>query len=455
MLEKLPGTVILLFIAVLLLSACKSEQIIQPGKNATILLEKNLNLSRENIEKVLQKEKLNIHDLYTLALAYSEKLAIGAENVAQARQQTMQAWATVLPQVSFRMGLYAPDTAGTTTGNFSTRGFRFYARQTLLTGLDEITGLRAAPLVETYSILQLKTEAALLYDQVSRVFFEYLLLEHSLLTQKILLENSMDLKSELEKRYALGKIRRSEILSIEVMIAKIQSQIISLDTSLNRAQYNIRVLTGITSDKKEFIPETPDHDTTYLKNLDSTEIKTQFLADVGSRPDLQSLKTAWELAKLETQQALGGHLPKVYLEGSYRLPDASSTGNDFYGGIYAEVPLFSGGMVHSKYLAAVSREQQARLRYQEAVRASENELIYYLESWRSGETALEKLDFARQKSEQNYRSLLSDYRLGQATNLEVLTALNDAASVKDDFEKTRLNQMLTIIHLKILTGKLP
>jgi len=429
------------------------------------ILENNFQVSDKIYEATLAKEKLGVGDLYILALKHSEKMAIGAENVLQARQKTRQAWAAVLPSVSFRMSLYAPDTTGLTGGVFS-RGFRFYARQNLLTGLDEVSGLRGGRLREDFDTFQLRAEAALLYDQIAQVFFEYLVLEDNLNTQKILIENSEDLKRELERRFNLGKVRRSELLSVEVVIAKTEAVIINLHNQLANARRKIRDLTGLSSQNKAFVPEKPidedfkndfklDEKFTSNTNVVQDSLPPELLLKIENRPDIASLKASWELAKLESFRASGGHLPKIYLEGSYRLPDAGSTGNDYYGALVAEIPLFSGGLVHSQYLERKSRERQARLAWDEAVRLAKDELSYYIHAWRTGEKALEMLRLAMEKTQYNYKTILSDYRIGQATNLEALSALNESAAAKEEFEKTRLNQMLTILHIKILTGELP
>ncbi|MDH4262250.1 MAG: TolC family protein [Spirochaetia bacterium] len=423
--------------------------------------------NQKTYQSVLVKEKLNVDDLYTLALRSSEKIAINGEDIIQSREKVRQAWGAVLPSVSFRASLYAPDTGatGVVGGTFS-RGYRFYARQNILTGLDEYSGLKGSGMQEIFNISQLKSEAALLYDQIALVFFEYLILEDTLITQKILLDNSVELKKELEKRYNIGKVRRSEILSIEVMIDKTEAAVLNLNTQLNNAQKRIKDLTGLSAINKNFIPEDPlevkkinlEHyigQAMSLEKISGDNLSDDVIAQLEKRPSMMSLKTNWELAKLDSIRALGGHLPKIYLEGSYRLPDARSPKGDYYGGIIAEVPIFSGGIVHSQYLAAKSRERQAELRYQEALRNAKDELVYFLYSWDSGEKAREMLRQAKEKAEKNYQTILYDYRIGQATNLEVLSALNEAATVKEQYEKTRLNQMLTIIHIKIITGELP
>jgi outer membrane protein TolC len=421
------------------------------------ILDENLKVNDEAAgkayKKTLDKEKLNVHDLFTLAVKYSEKMAIAKEDIIQSREKTRQAWGAVLPQLSFRANLNLPATAS--TGGLFTQGFRFYARQNILTGLNEFSGIRAAPLQEKYSALQLKSQEALLYDQIAQIFFEYLLLEDSLDTQNILLESSTDLKNELEKRFYLGKARRSEILNVEAVIAKTQAQIVNTRVLLSEAQKKIAELTGL---ERNFIPENPENENNF--NLENyTENFLEQPVNMEKRPDLMSLKTAWELAKITSISLLGGHLPTIYLEGQYRIPDSaaatSGSTTDYYAGIVAQFPLFSGGIVHSQYLVAKSQERQAELRYRELLRNAREELNFYVHSWQSGEKQFSMLKTAKEKANSAYNTTLADYRVGQATNLEVLSALNNQASAKEEFEKTRLNQKLLIIHIKILAGELP
>jgi len=417
------------------------------------IIEQNIKVNNADLTDALSRDKLRIQDLYTLAMDHSEKIAVSTEDIFQAREKTREAWGSIFPQLSFRANLNLPVTSS--TGGIFNQGFRFYARQNILTGWNEISAIRAGTLLEDYSTYQLKSQAANLYDQIAQIFFEYLLLEDSLNTQQILLENSTNLKNELEKRFYLGKNRRSEILSVDVIISKTSAQIVHSGVLLSEAQKKIRSLTGLDRD---FVPDKKEDENKFNpdKYMDSYFDQP---GNIDKRPDIMALKSEWELAKINSTNMLGNHLPTVYLEGQYRLPDAASSLQsgvpDYYGGIVVQFPLFSGGTTHSRFLAAKSRERQAELRYKELHRTAGDELNFYIHSWQAGEKQLEMLKQAKEKAEGAYIAMLQDYRVGQATNLEVLSALNNQVSARDEFEKARLNQKLLVIHIKIITGELP
>ncbi|MDH4200821.1 MAG: TolC family protein [Spirochaetia bacterium] len=456
--EKYPGSALcIIYCSLIAMSNCGAPEIKLRDNKMEPVIEKTISnytpITNGVYKKALDKKEQSIDDIFILALDRSEKIAIGAEDLFQAREKTRQAWGAVLPQVSFRANVYTLP-AAPTGGSFN-QGYRFYARQSIMTGLDEYSAIEAAPLNEKYSALRLKEQAALLYDQISQIFYKYLLLQDSLKTQNILLESSSDLKNELEKRFYLGKIRRSEILSVEAVIAKTQAQLVNTEVLISEAQKNIRSLAGLDRD---FTPENPGSE----DNFNSDHYPGNFFGqpeNVQKRPDLAALKTAWELAKITTLNVLGGHLPSIYLEGQYRIPNSSEKSTtgipDFYGGIVAQFPLFSGGIVHSQYLAAKSQEYQAELRYRELLRTAGEELDFYVHSWQAGEKQLSLLKTAKDRADNAYNTTLADYGIGQATNLEVLSALNNQAAARDEFEKTTLNQKLLIVHIKILAGELP
>jgi outer membrane protein TolC len=436
-------------IALFVLSlSCRTPELSLKDNQIEPLIERTYKANTDALKHVLSKSSQNIDDLFILALDRSEKLAISSEDVYQSRERTRQAWGAIMPQISFRMGLYAPDNTGSTTGgSFFTNGFRFYARQTILTGLDEITAIQTGKLQENFSLEMFQTQAADLYDQIAQVFFQYLLVQESLKTEKLLLENTLDLKLELERRLRLGKIRRSELLNTEVLIAKTEAIIGTLEDTLKNIESETKKLTGMDN---VFSPEL---EVSY-EDIDLSVYKNNFQY-LTNRPDLASLKIQWELSRHESNRTLGGHVPKIYLEGSYRLPADSSSEGDYYGALVAEVPLFSGGQVHSQYLSAKSKERQAKLRYDEALRTASETYNYFISSFETGKNILKMQKFAFEKARNSYLVILADYRIGQATNLEVLSALSDHASAGLEYEKTRLNQQLNLLRIKILAGELP
>lgn len=428
---------------------CTSAQIHLHDDKIEPVLQKAVKINNEQYENILKKDRQGVHDLYVLAMDRSEKIAISSEDLIQSHEKTRQAWAAILPQISFLAGVYTPTNIYSSgSGSFS-RGYRFYARQNLINGLDEISAIRAAPVQEKFSQEQLKASAALLYDQIAQVFIQYLILQENYKTEQLLLENSKDLKNELQRRFYLGKVRRSEILSVDMVVEKTMAKIEDIKVQLENAKVQIRLITGL---EKDFNPDLSE-----INSLTGKDFSADKELDLNKRPDIMTLKLAWDLSKLQTQKALGGHLPSIYLEGYYRLPDSnsSSSGGDVYGGFVATIPLFSGGKVHSQYLSAKSQERQAALRYQEAVRSAQDEFNYYLLAWRKSRKTMEILKSAMEKAQTNYQVIRNDYRLGQATNLEVISALNDAANAKQDFETARLNEKFQIFHLKYLNGDIP
>ena len=57
--------------------------------------------------------------------------------------------------------------------------------------------------------------------------------------------------------------------------------------------------------------------------------------------------------------------------------------------------------------------------------------------------------------EENFRLQTHDYRLGQVTNLEVLTALSDLYTTKDNVEIARFQSHVAAAALQVARGRVP
>ncbi|RPI91173.1 MAG: TolC family protein [Spirochaetales bacterium] len=174
---------------------------------------------------------------------------------------------------------------------------------------------------------------------------------------------------------------------------------------------------------------------------------------IESRFDIKAAVEELEIARSRMLAAQGGHLPSVYLEGTYRIYQQYETGRDFYAGLGAELPIFSGGVTSARVSEAASVRRQSELRLLQARRVARNEIEEAYSTHTSSTHAMESFKKALDAADNNYRSILGEYRLNLVTLLDVFSALTTLESARDDYERTVLENCLSRIRLGVSTGE--
>jgi outer membrane protein TolC len=161
------------------------------------------------------------------------------------------------------------------------------------------------------------------------------------------------------------------------------------------------------------------------------------------------------LARARQLSSLSGHLPAVYLEGSYRFFREEKAGPEFYGALGAELPLIDGGVTIARIKEAESLKRQASLRLAQTKRTALQDVEETLAAYRSSLHEVESFTKALDAAETDYRAVVREYGLNLVTLLDVFNALTSLAASRDDYEQSVLNHCLERIRLGVAVGEFP
>jgi len=175
---------------------------------------------------------------------------------------------------------------------------------------------------------------------------------------------------------------------------------------------------------------------------------------IESRYDVKAALEELEMARTKLLAAQGGHLPSVYLEGTYRLYQQHETGRDFWAGLGVELPIFSGGITTARVSEAASVKRQAELRLEQARRVARQEIEESYSTYTSSTHEMESFKKSLDTADNNYRSILAEYRLNLVTLIDVFDALTALDSARDDYERTVLEHCRSRVRLGVATGEL-
>jgi outer membrane protein len=351
-----------------------------------------------------------IEELFVLSLDRTEQLAIAAERTTVADATVRRTYGAWLPRLSVTAAQYAPVTPG-----FVVPGVRFAARQNIMSGLTEYTNIVGARLTRVAEEQNLRAEMSAHLLNIADAALQ-LKLNHALTEQTSeavrLTQSNL---SEIRRRVGIGRNKRGDALKAEARLKQKQADLLAAEEKEAQLKRYLGFLTGVLGD--------------FSVNADTgpftREINGKEEADISRRADIALGKTMLDIRKNELNAAHGGHLPNIYLDGSYRPALDSTQTTSYFGGVVAEVPFFQGGQVIENQNIAASKLRQAELELKQAERKARTELEDAREAYLKATAERTAYTESADAAEKNYRAQLGDLRMSLATTLDVIQALED------------------------------
>lgn len=394
------------------------------------------------------KKALGLFDLFALAVKHAETLKIEEETVKQAEASKLGAIGSYLPHLSLKGTISLPhDSDAKNAVSSMKNGLFLYAKQPLLTGLEEwsgIAGSKHSVLRSTYLLHQ--AASTLLYD-VAVGYFSVKLLEKTLASRKAMLALYGKNLAELKHRVALGKSRQSELLKMSSQVYRLEAGIKSLDQQLASARLGLSAVIGVPLSGRELqeigmLPGPP------AKN-DSIEVM------IKERWDVKAAEEEVKLADTNLMGAIGGHLPSLYIEGAYRIYQADKYGADYYIGLGAELPIFSGFTAHAKIKEARSILRQSELRLSRIRRYAAKDIIDAYSNWEATTQELAAYQKAYKSAQEASKASLADYQLNLVTVIDVIASLSALETAREEYDRVQLQCSLDRILLGIALNEFP
>ena len=101
---------------------------------------------------------------------------------------------------------------------------------------------------------------------------------------------------------------------------------------------------------------------------------------------------------------------------------------------------------------ASAREKELEQLLSQTRRLAETSIRTAYNQWISALNQIQALEAALNSTEENYKEQSRNYRFGQATNLDVIQALNVFQDTKRTLERTRIQARAAFAELRALTA---
>lgn len=401
-----------LAVFVITLTACRSAPVTLGDNRLEPVYEQVLRdsaIKARLYEIDANKQKFTIEELFVLSLDRTEQMAITAEKTFAAEAKVRRSYGAWLPRLNLTAAQYAPERPG-----FVVPGVRFAARQNIMTGLTEYTGIVGARLERVAEEQGLRAELSAHLLNIADAALQ-LQLSESLVTQaKDAVSVTESSLSEIRRRVAIGRNKRGDALKAEARLKQKQADLLAQQERLAQLRRYLGFLTGLN---REFGVDGATEKYTVEEQ--------QKNVDLSRRADIALGRTVVDIRKNEVDAAHGGHLPNIYLDGSYRPALEANQQTSYFGGVVAELPLFQGGQTVENANIAISRLRQAELELKQAERKARVEVDDARDALSKAQGEYEAYSESAAAAEKNYRAQLADMRLGIATILDVLQASED------------------------------
>jgi outer membrane protein len=422
-------------------------------------------------------DPLPLETALALANANNERIAIGGEDYLQALIDKDRAAASFLPTVSLipsysfaqsnsdrrnsQSGSDIGDPSnpednlgGGSTGSRSTstgtNNFDLPAnlRMNLFNGFRDVANVRrAGSEIERRRWQLLDLQEVVLLD-VAQTYYQVLRSEQSVRV----LENSVNVQDErvrdMRARNRVGVARPLDVAQTEAQAANTRASLVLSRTDVRNGRTVLSFLIG------QDVSHSPLSDDVSLP-ADLPSVEASLAGAQQGRQDLAAARSAVDVAKQEVQLAVGQYYPSVNLNFNYYLERQSNPEDSLYNGLVsANLPIFTGGVIHANVRAALSRLRQARLEESSTRRTVEEDVRLAHSNLQASADRLKELQISRDAAREALRQAEGNYAAGRATNLERLVAQDQVLSAELQLATATYDQKLFYLNLQRVTGRI-
>ncbi len=372
------------------------------------------------------RAEVTLKQCFEWAQASSESLQQRQEDITQSKARARATLGGVYPRLGWEFSQTWQDPKGVDT--LQSRGFsgfvqksqtesRFTLSQPIFSGLKEFSAWKGLGRESERDTLRLKRAAAELYELTAASFYATLADENERANTQTALQLAQDRVKELSGFFRLGKARESEVFAAKARAAGLRG-------TMEQVQARIRA-------SREELSRLAHRDLSALTLKDEVEFPPQpgaveeSLAKVGDRSDVRAQKEDVEGRKWRVRYERGSYWPGVDLSGNYYTRRATFLEEikwDVRLGV--RVPIYAGGTTAANVRGAQSALRQSSAMLAELEQRVGSEVRTLHRDVLGAVEEAKALDDAAQAAKSGYDAITKEYKLGLATNLEVLSALD-------------------------------
>jgi len=396
---------------------------------------------------------ISLAEAHRMALANNERIGSGRERIEQARQGRRAATAALLPKL-FAQGGY--------THNFTSAELEFEGHtlqilprhdyefalgfsQPLFTGLRSLRARQQTSLGVELAGQAYETTAMDSLLDVTRAYYAVLALQDNIQISRRAVEVTAETLRTAESLYRAGESVETAVLRARVAQAGAQRELLEAENHLKVAKEQLSLLTGLDGDFEVQRPPSPARPVENVDQLVERALRT--------RAELRGLALQRRISELEIRRHQGRYWPDVHLDGSYLKRRANFPSDTLASiSVNATWALFDGFYRESQVATARSQAREVDLKLDLLAKQVALEVRSALLEVETHEASVGLLEQQVEYARENAESTGKAYRVGEATDLDVLTANRNMTQSERELALATYQLELSIFQLQRAGG---
>lgn len=391
---------------------------------------------------------ITLDEAYERTLSSDQAIAIAAIELQKAYLEPARAWVKYTPTLSASAGVTTRDNASSIGSRSSGSGGVSF-QQPLF---DPTFGpaLRRGRLAVAAAGMDY-------YHQIRETLFTVAQAYYDVLSQQKLVEvdrEALRLAEEqqtvAQNRNNVGEVTRADVLRSRVATETARRTLIEDSSTLASMKNTLANILNLSFGEHFSVAEPGSHSS----NIPKFESLLQ--QALSERDDLRASDLVIRQNEERIKEVRAGYLPSIVASvdasSSDDFSSRSQLENDLQGGISLRIPLFSAGQKAIDVRDATLTTEQSRLQHQQRIKEVE-QLVK--DAWLDARRLDETLDIIKvqvEAAEVSYTDLQNQYKNGTATNLDVLTALNELNQARKDLAVETYRYQVALRNIERVSG---
>lgn len=391
---------------------------------------------------------ITLEEAYERTLSSDQNIAIAAIELQKAYLEPARAWVKYTPTLSASAGVTTRDNASS-VGSRSNGSGGISFQQPLF---DPTFGpaLRRGRLAVAAAGMDY-------YHQIRETLFTVTQAYYDVLSQQKLVEvdrEALRLAEEqqtvAQNRNNVGEVTRADVLRSRVATETARRTLIEDSSTLASMKNTLANILNLNFGEHYSVAEPSNHSS----NIPKFESLLQ--QALSERDDLRASDLVIRQNEERIKEVRAGYLPSIVASvdasSSDDFSSRSQLENDLQGGISLRIPLFSAGQKAIDVRDATLTTEQSRLQHQQRIKEVE-QLVK--DAWLDARLLDETLDIIKvqvEAAEVSYTDLQNQYKNGTATNLDVLTALNELNQARKDLAVETYRYQVALRNIERVSG---
>ncbi len=404
---------------------------------------------------------LSFRDALRIAKTRHVDILVAGERVEQALERIGQAAAPLLPQLQSdasqsrqtqnlrAMGISIPGQTGSVVGPFNTLDARLSLTQTIF-DMATIERLRSAHAGKRMSMADaLKVEQDVL-ALVGTLYLEAKRAREAIAVQGVLLRRDQEQLRVARAKLRLGVGDPVRLKELAATVAERRYELARIKANAEERRLDLTSALGFSSDQDIVFVEDKSFEDIPLPD------KGVIAPTVGSLPEVRVSQELFRERQAEHRAELAEFFPKVSGFGDYGASgETPAHADDTYRlGLKVTLPLFEGGRTIARVKEASSKVQESKVQWVDTQHRAEAKILSATQSVRENLSLMEAKDAALLASNMRYALARERLRTGMGNRLEVLEALADRMTGKDQKEEAVADYRMAEVNLAHALGQM-